>query len=139
MESPRRFCGSQRWSIDPQRLVEEWIAEWRLAMKRMGVNAAKTRSSIEQLAKRALAGTFITTPIPAVNLYCAISTIARAPMGGYRLASLTGNVRVRLATEGEVFLGIGEKRAAPVPPGVVVYADDEKRYPATPGITRTPP
>jgi DNA/RNA-binding domain of Phe-tRNA-synthetase-like protein len=36
----------RNWNIDPQRLVdEEWIAEWRLAMKRMGVNAAKTRSS----------------------------------------------------------------------------------------------
>jgi len=123
----RAASAVREWNVDPQRLVEEeWIAEWRAAIKRMGVNAAKTRSSIEQLAKRALAGAFITTPIPVVNLYCAISTIARAPMGGYRRESLKGDVCVRLAHDSETFLGIGEKQPIPVPPGVVVYADDEK-------------
>ena len=115
------------WQIDPQRLLEEpWIADWRNAMKKMGVNAAKTRSSIEQLAKRALSGTFIKTPILVVNLYCAVSTIAKAPMGGYRLESLKGDVRVRLAQRSEQFLGIGEKSPFSVPPGVVVYSDDDK-------------
>jgi DNA/RNA-binding domain of Phe-tRNA-synthetase-like protein len=117
----------REWNVDPQRLVEEeWIAEWRLAIRQMGLNAAKTRSSIEQLAKRALGGSLISTPIPSVNLYCAISTIARAPMGGYRRESLEGDIRVRLARESETFLGIGEKQPLSVPPGVVVYADDEK-------------
>jgi DNA/RNA-binding domain of Phe-tRNA-synthetase-like protein len=116
-----------KWNIDPQRLVEEtWIGEWRNAMKKMGVNAAKTRSSIEQLAKRALGGAFIATPIPAVNLYCAISTIARAPMGGYRIASLNGDVTVQLARGSEMFLGIGEKVPMQVAPGVVIYADKDK-------------
>jgi DNA/RNA-binding domain of Phe-tRNA-synthetase-like protein len=115
------------WKIDPQRLVEQpWIAEWRNAMKVMGVNAAKTRSSIEQLAKRALGGTFIATPIRTVNLYCAVSTIARAPMGGYRRDSLNGEVRIRLARGSETFLGIGEKTPLPVGPGVVIYADEDK-------------
>jgi lysyl-tRNA synthetase class 2 len=115
------------WNIDPQRLVEEeWIAEWRAAIRQMGLNPAKTRSSIEQLAKRALAGKFLTTPIPLVNLYCHISTIARAPMGGYRIESLNGEMRVRLARPSDTFLGIGEKQPVSVSPGTVVYADEEK-------------
>jgi DNA/RNA-binding domain of Phe-tRNA-synthetase-like protein len=115
------------WGIDPQRLVEEpWISEWRDAMKKMGLNAAKTRSSIEQLAKRALGGTFISTPIPTVNLYCAISTIAKAPMGGYRVESLEERLDLRLSHGTERFLGIGEKVPVQVAPGVVVYALQER-------------
>jgi DNA/RNA-binding domain of Phe-tRNA-synthetase-like protein len=114
------------WHIDPQRLVEEsWISEWRSAIKEMGLNAAKKRSSIEQLSKRALAGDFISISVPAVNLYCHVSIIARAPMGGYACDSLTGAVQVRLSRPGDTFLGMGERQPIPVPSGVVVYADDK--------------
>ena len=40
------------------------------------------------------------------------------------LEKLKGSVRLRLAREGDQFLGIGEKQAAIPPPGTVVYADD---------------
>jgi DNA/RNA-binding domain of Phe-tRNA-synthetase-like protein len=98
---------------------------WRNAMKKMGVSPAKTRSSIEQLAKRALGEAFTTTPIPAVNLYSAVSIIARAPMGGYGTETLKGNVQIRLARRSETFLGIAEKTPISVSPGVVIHADEE--------------
>ncbi|HEX2328649.1 MAG TPA: phenylalanine--tRNA ligase beta subunit-related protein [Candidatus Angelobacter sp.] len=112
------------WRINPQRLVEEpWIQEWRTAIRQMGLNAAKKRSSVEQLCKRALAGDFISTRIPAVNLYCHISVTARAPMGGYALDRLSGEVQVRMARPEDAFIGLGERTAIAVPTGTVVYAD----------------
>jgi DNA/RNA-binding domain of Phe-tRNA-synthetase-like protein len=114
------------WGIDPQRLVEQpWIAEWRAVMKSMGLNAAKTKSSIEQLAKRALNGSYIATPIPVVNLYCHISVMAQAPMGGYDVARLKGTICVRLARDGDTFLGIGEREPLLVRAPAIVYADDD--------------
>jgi len=115
------------WEIDPQRLTEQpWIADWRNATTKMGLSAAKNRSSIEQLARRTLSGSFIKTPIHAVNLYCAVSIIAKVPMGGYSLDSLKGDVTVRLANGSEIFHGIGASAPITVPAGVVVYSDDEK-------------
>lgn len=115
----------QSWQIDPQRLVEEpWIQEWRTAIRQMGLNAAKKRSSIEQLCKRALAGDFVSIRVPVVNLYCHISIMARAPMGGYSLDSLSGEIQVRMSRPEDVFLGLGERQPIPVPAGTVVYADD---------------
>jgi DNA/RNA-binding domain of Phe-tRNA-synthetase-like protein len=114
------------WHIDPQRLVEEpWIAVWRTAIKKMGLSAAKTRSSIEQLAKRALSGNFISIPVQAVNLYCHVSLIAQTPMGGYAIDSLTDTVWVRLSRPGDTFLGLGEREPIQVPSSVVLYADDK--------------
>jgi DNA/RNA-binding domain of Phe-tRNA-synthetase-like protein len=113
------------WQVDPQRLVEQpWIAEWRSVIKKMGLNAAKKRSSIEQLAKRALAGDLISISVTAVNLYCYISLIAQTPMGGYACDSLNGTVRIRLSRSADTFLAIGERQAISVPPKTVVYADD---------------
>ncbi len=110
--------------IAPERLVDSpEIQEWRRAYTQFGLKPSKHRSSIEQLWKRALQGNLIQTPINLVNLYCAISIVARAPMGGYDRERLRGDVAVRLAREGEVFIGIGEKQSMPTPPGTVIYAD----------------
>lgn len=111
-------------NIRPERLSEgPEFQEWRAAYSKFGLRPSKFRSSIEQLWKRGLQGNFIRTPVKLVDLYCRVSLIARIPMGGYDLDSLTGDINIRLAHEGDAFWGIGEKQASSLPPGIVVYAD----------------
>ena len=111
--------------ISPDRLIErEEIQEWRKAYSQFGLKPSKYRSSIEQLWKRAVQGNVIQTPVPLVNLYCFASILSGAPMGGYDLDHVSGDLYVRLARGNEQFTGIGEKQPAHVPAGVVVYGDD---------------
>lgn len=111
--------------ISPDRLIErEEIQEWRHAYSQFGLKPSKYRSSIEQLWKRALQGNVIQTPVPLVNTYCYASILTGAPMGGYDLDRVSGDLHVRLASGSEQFTGIGEKQPVHVPGGVVVYADD---------------
>lgn len=111
--------------ISPDRLIErEEIQEWRNAYSKFGLKPSKHRSSIEQLWKRAAQGNVIQTPVPLVNTYCYVSILTGAPMGGYDLDHVRGDLCVRLASGEEQFTGIGEKEGVHVPAGVVVYADD---------------
>jgi DNA/RNA-binding domain of Phe-tRNA-synthetase-like protein len=100
------------------------IKEWRNAFQAFGVKPNKYRSSIEQLYRRALKGEIIHTRYPLVNLYCYISIIQMVPMGGYDIQKTQGNIAVRLATQGEEFVAIGERQPMSCDPGVVVYSDD---------------
>lgn len=99
------------------------IKEWRAAFQSFGLKPSKYRSSIEQLYRRALKADIIETRLPLVNLYCYVSIIHRAPMGGYDLDAVCGDIAVRPASEGEEFTAIGEKQALRSEAGVVVYAD----------------
>lgn len=112
-------------NVSPDRLIErEEIQEWRKAYSQFGLKPSKYRSSIEQLWKRAAQGNVIQTPVPLVNTYCYVSILTGAPMGGYDLDQVRGDLCVRLASEGEQFTGIGEKQGVEIAAGVVVYADD---------------
>lgn len=59
------------------------IAGWRVAVARCGLKPGTFKSSVEQLARRFLKGESISTTLPVVNLYCAISAGRLAPLGGY--------------------------------------------------------
>jgi DNA/RNA-binding domain of Phe-tRNA-synthetase-like protein len=110
--------------IAPQRLSEEpEFQEWRSAYSKFGLKPSKFRSSVEQIWKRALQGHLIQTSVKAVDLYCYISLISRVPMGGYDLDLVQGDLKVRLAKDGEIFRGIGESSSSVVPQGIVVYSD----------------
>ncbi len=96
--------------ISPDRLIErEEIQEWRNAYSKFGLKPSKHRSSIEQLWKRAAQGNVIQTPVPLVNTYCYVSILTGAPMGGYDLDHVRGDLCLRLASGEEQFTGIGEK------------------------------
>lgn len=111
--------------INPEFLIKETeIQEWRNAFQKFGIKPSKQLSSIEALEKRAVKGHFVQTRIPAVNLYCDLSVIARVPMGAYDLGKVQGDIAVRLAEEGEVFLAIGEKVRWSAKAGMVVYSDE---------------
>lgn len=100
--------------------------EWRDAYSKFGLKPSKFRSSVEALWKRALKGDVLATPVPAVNLYCYVSLISRAPLGSYDLERINGDIVVRRSLAGESFLGIGESAEIAVSPGTVVYADDSR-------------
>lgn len=62
---------------------EPRIADWRQAISACGLKPGTYKSSVEQLVRRFLKGNSIGTPLPIVNLYCAISAGCLAPLGGY--------------------------------------------------------
>lgn len=127
---------SERWRLNAlesisgsgvtvERLLEfPEFKEWRNAFQKFGVKAGKYRSSVEQLYRRALNGAIIQTNLPLVNLYCYVSLIHIAPMAGYDLEKVQGDIAIRLTGEGEKFVGLGEQHQFTSDPGVVVYADD---------------
>jgi lysyl-tRNA synthetase class 2 len=127
---------SERWKLNAlesidgsgitvERLLEfPEFKEWRNAFQKFGVKASKYRSSVEQLYRRALKGEIIQTKLPVVNLYCYVSLIQIAPMAGYDLEKIQGDIAIRLTGDSEEFIAIGEQQPLTSDPEVVVYADD---------------
>lgn len=103
---------------------EPRIREWRKAYQQSGVKPSTYKSSAEQLARRLLKGSWISTPLPLVNLYSAVSVKHLAPMGAYDVARLPRpEVVLRLPREGDVFHPLGAKpEDMPLKPTVPVYA-----------------
>lgn len=112
--------------ITQQNLADEpRIRAWRQAMARCGLKPSTYKSSPEQLAGRLLRGKGISTPLPVVNAYCAVSVWHLAPLGGYDLRRLPGPaVTLRLARpEEDVFQPLGGRpEDMPLTEGVAVYA-----------------
>ena len=101
------------------------IQGWREAIGRCGLKASTFKSSPEQLGRRLLKGGEISTPIPVVNAYCAVSARHLAAMGGYDLSRLpVTDLRLRPARpEADSFSPIGGKsKDFPLSEKVVVYA-----------------
>jgi DNA/RNA-binding domain of Phe-tRNA-synthetase-like protein len=104
---------------------EPRVAAWRDAFRRMGLKPSAYKSSPEQLARRLLKGDVISTPLPVVDTYCAISAGHLAAMGGYDLARLpVPKVVVRFAEPAsDRFVPLsGRAEDMPLSPDVVVYA-----------------
>lgn len=103
---------------------EPRIREWRRAYQAIGVKPSTYKSSAEQLARRLLKGSWISTPLPLVNLYSAVSVKHLTPMGAYDAERLPApSVVLRLPREGDVFHPLGGRpEDMPLRPAVVVYA-----------------
>lgn len=103
---------------------EPRIREWRRAYQQSGVKPSTYKCSAEQLARRLLKGSWISTPLPLVNLYSAVSVKHLAPMGAYDVARLPEpEVVLRLPREGDVFRPLGAKpEDMPLKPTIPVYA-----------------
>jgi len=101
------------------------IRAWREAIGRCGLKPSTFKSSPEQLARRLLKGGEISTPIPVVNAYCAISVRNLAAMGGYDVDLLpVKDLHLRRARPDlDSFQPIGgSARDTPLGEDVVVYA-----------------
>jgi DNA/RNA-binding domain of Phe-tRNA-synthetase-like protein len=103
---------------------EPRIREWRKAFQQSGLKPSTFKSSPEQLARRLLKGSWISTPLPLVNLYAAVSVKHLTPMGAYDVARLPSPaVILRPAREGDVFHPLGARpEEMPLKPSVPVYA-----------------
>ncbi len=112
-------------AITAEKLGEEpRVQEWRKAIKQCGLKPSDYKSSPEQLARRLLKGTWISTPLPVVNLYSAVSARHLAPLGAYDLERLpVPAVTLREARETDTFAPLGGRpEDMPLRPQVAVYA-----------------
>jgi DNA/RNA-binding domain of Phe-tRNA-synthetase-like protein len=103
---------------------EPRIREWRKAYQAIGVKPSTYKSSAEQLARRLLKGSWISTPLPLVNLYSSVSVEHLTPMGAYDVERLPDpSVVLRFPREGDVFHPLGGRpEDMPLRPDVVIYA-----------------
>lgn len=111
--------------ISLETLTEEpRIREWRKAYQQIGVKPSTYRGSAEQLARRLLKGSWISTPLPMVNLYSAVSVKHLTPMGAYDVERLPEpSVVLRFPREGDVFQPLGGRpEDMPLRSNLVVYA-----------------
>ncbi|HET9227032.1 MAG TPA: phenylalanine--tRNA ligase beta subunit-related protein [Thermoanaerobaculia bacterium] len=111
--------------VSLETLTEEpRIREWRKAYQQIGVKPSTYRGSAEQLARRLLKGSWISTPLPMVNLYSAVSVKHLTPMGAYDVERLPEpSVVLRFPREGDVFQPLGGRpEDMPLRSNVVVYA-----------------
>jgi DNA/RNA-binding domain of Phe-tRNA-synthetase-like protein len=90
---------------------------------KIGIDPTKTRPSSEALLRRLLK-----KELPLINNLVDAGNLASAktiiPIGIYDLDKLKGEVRLRLSSPGEEFIGIGNK-IKDLEAGIPVLADDE--------------
>jgi len=90
------------------------------------MNAKKGReSSIVFLSNYVLEKGNLFDINPFVDLYNAISLKHGMPMGGYNVATFSGDIELRLARKGEEFYGIGSKQVEKTSANEVVYSDEQ--------------
>ena len=101
------------------------VREWRDAFAACGLKPSTYRGSVEALARRVLKDGQVSTPLPVVDAYCAVSVRHLAPLGAYDVARLPTTElslrRVRPETDRFEPLG-GSPDQFPMSPRVVAYA-----------------
>ncbi len=98
---------------------------WRTVYQGFGVKPKTYPASVTSLVKRVLDGKGIWNISAVVDLYNCHSVMGLAPMGGYDVSNIKGNLELRFGKEGETFLGLGAKGSEPVTTNQIIYADDE--------------
>jgi len=99
------------------------VAPWREATGRAGLKPSTYRSSPEALARRFLKGAGVTTGLPVVDAYCALSARHLAPLGAYDVDCLPPGapIDLRHGRPGDAFAPIGAGDV-PLSESVAVYA-----------------
>jgi len=98
------------------------VAVWRSAFTKLGSNPNKYPSSIEALAKRIAKKPELPSINKVVDLVNAVSVTYVLPMGAHDLDVLPGDIEVRLASPGDIFIPFGATEPEPLDDGEVVYA-----------------
>jgi len=91
----------------------------------VGVDPTKTRPASEALVRRILAGKTLPTINTAVDAYNLASARSGIPLAAFDAATLTGNLTMRFAEDGEEFLGIGMTKPVILSENQVILTDAE--------------
>ncbi len=102
------------------------IFPYRVAMDAFGINPNKFPCSIEAMLKRIQKGGAIPSINPIVDLNNLISVRYFLPMGSHDIDALTGECSIRLSSEGDIFLPLGDTTEEVLPAGELVYADAQR-------------
>jgi len=91
----------------------------------VGVDPTKTRPASEALVRRILAGKTLPTINTAVDAYNLASARSGIPLAAFDAETLTGNLTMRFAEDGEEFLGIGMTKPVILSENQVILTDAE--------------
>lgn len=98
---------------------------WLEAFRRAGISPEEFPPSVEALARRVVEGEGAPRISPAVDLANAASLDHLVPVGAHDLDRLRGDLWVRYSQPGDTFTPLGQTESESVPPGEIVYADDQ--------------
>lgn len=103
------------------------IAAWREAYQRFGVKAKKHPPTHEAMAKRLLKTQTWPDINPIVDIYLANQVEWLLPHGGYDVDRLDGDVTLQVASEGLLFIGLGNDiEPESIPAGEIIYTDNQR-------------
>ncbi len=101
------------------------LRAWIEAFYQAGINPTEFPPAVEALARRVVEGEGVPRINPAVDLANAVSLEQLVPVGAHDLARLRGDFWVRFSREGDTFTPLGHQASEPVPPGEIVFADEQ--------------
>lgn len=99
------------------------LGAWRRVFSSFGVKPTQYRSAAEALLRRLSKHGDVPSIGSAVDIANLVSIRWRLPVAAMDQAAVDGSTVVRFAEGGEQFTGLGARRAAPPPPGEVIFAD----------------
>lgn len=109
------------------------VKRWREVYTATGVKPKTYPPSVDALTGRVLKDGIWNPISPTVDAYNCTSVLHQYPMGAYDLATITGDITVRLTSGGETFFPLGQVQKSgelvsrfDTEEGQVVYADEEK-------------
>ncbi|BAJ51379.1 conserved hypothetical protein [Candidatus Caldarchaeum subterraneum] len=110
-----------------ERLVQnKFVRAYRDFFWRIGIDPTKTRPSAEALLRRVLAGRDFPRINPLVDVYNVVSMQSLLPIAAFDVEKLKGELLMKFANVGELFLGIGMDKPVALTGKEVVVRDDEK-------------
>ncbi len=122
----REVAGRIRETYDVESLKDvETIRRYRDFFWRLGIDPTKIRPASEALIRRILQGKDIPKINTAVDAYNLVSIDTHIAIAAFDNALLRGRLRMRLAEEGEEFLGIGMKEPKTLNGQEIVISDEE--------------
>ena len=92
----------------------------------VGVDPTKTRPASEALVRRILSGGKLPRINTAVDAYNLASVRSGIPIAAFDSDTLTGDLTLRFASDGELFLGIGMERPVVLQKNQVIMTDERQ-------------
>ena len=101
------------------------VQAWREVYRAFGAKASRYPCSLEALMKRVIKGDDVPRIHDLVDLYNLVSLRHLMPAGGDDLSQIIGDIRLTRAMGGEIFVPLHGGLEEIIPPGEVVYEDDQ--------------